>query len=242
MSTWKNWAWKAEIDWSSPPAKTLDVFTRFLAADRDFRETTITVFGSAPLEMCLSLPVNSADVDTMSDQFQQLIQVNLQRQNPTVGMEPHLQFVMPGIFRPAQSWALRAERQSRNDIQLLLPHPIDLLFGKLHRLAEKDFLAFDLLRERFQRPSHEDIDQYCKENPDIFLSSPEEVVNLCNNIEVLCGYYRWELIPVQDYAARALQELQKIRAEGKKVSRIREKLIRGYQPPDEKNRPKPRER
>jgi len=241
MSTWKNWPWKAEIDWNSPPAKTLDVFAKFLAADPDFREATITVFGSAPLEMCLRLPVNSADVDTMSDQFQDLIQVTLQRRNPTLGMEPHIQFVMPGIFRPAQSWALRLERQTRNGIQLLLPHPIDLLFGKLHRLAQKDILAFDLLRERFQRPTRDDIDQYCKENLDIFLSSRDEVINLCNNIEILCSYYDWAPIPVRDYAAKAIQELQKIRTEGEKVRWIRDKIIRDN-PPDKKYGPKPPDR
>jgi hypothetical protein len=225
MKSWRGWAWEGKVNWASRPGKTLDAFTRFLSADSDLRECAIIVFGSSPLEMCLNLDVNSADVDMMSDQMQLVIKAALARSSEMLALDPRIQFVLPGVFMAAGSWPLRATEAQRNGVSVLLPHPLDIVFGKLHRLDEKDVVAIDLLRERFGRPTREDIDRYCQDNSDLFLKEPTSVARLCANLETLCSYYDWSPVPVHEYQSAAIASVQAAVDEGALASKVIRKLI-----------------
>src|SRR2546423_5590717 len=63
MNSTENW-WRAEIDWETPAGQILRKFLTALPADRSF---SITLYGSAPLQMTVDGSLLSGDVDLFSD-------------------------------------------------------------------------------------------------------------------------------------------------------------------------------
>ena len=60
----------------------------------------------------------------------------------------YIQVCVPGNFRTSPRWQSRAFTTQIGNITFTLPHPLDILIAKLHRLAEKDLAAFRLVIER----------------------------------------------------------------------------------------------
>jgi hypothetical protein len=118
--------------------------------------------------------------------------------------------------------------------------PIDIIFGKLHRLVEKDCKAIDLLREEFGRPTREDIDMYCRDNADLFLKDPGTLERLCSNIDALVSRYGWETIPVRDYSNRAWGIYDEVRTEGRDTLKVIDRLAGpSKKPAGSRNKPEP---
>ena len=68
MPSIENW-WQGNIDWSTPAGQLLERFAAALPAHRTF---SITVFGSAPLQLTLDRDLLSADVDIFSNEDEDL--------------------------------------------------------------------------------------------------------------------------------------------------------------------------
>ncbi len=119
----------------------------------------LTIFGSAPIQLCLDEAFTSADVDIMVlDGGERLREIAAQAGvgrggalRPAYGV----QICPPMLFRPTPHYLQRAHVEMRHGLKIIIPHPRDILIGKLHRsrqegqlgLAPKDQRAFQRVRE-----------------------------------------------------------------------------------------------
>jgi len=158
-----------------------------MADDPDLKETGIVVFGSSPLEFCLLLPVKSGDVYITPDQFLDHLKNKVNEWDMHRG-DPHSQVCPPTVFKAGKNYLLRAGTLAVNTIQVTLPHPIDIVFGKLHRLEDKDYRAVDALLKNSGRPTCSDLEAYMSDNPDIFELPQAQLDKLIENIEMLWVY------------------------------------------------------
>lgn len=148
-------AWQPEIDWSTPAGEALTKLCAALPADRG---VTITVFGSAPLQLAIETSFKSNDVDLypLGDDPTWLNAVI-----ESIGLAKseasfYIQCCWEGNFRTSPRWRHRAASVPRGNATLLLPHPIDILIAKLHRYEEKDRNAFRLVIERTGHPTEQE--------------------------------------------------------------------------------------
>lgn len=117
--------------------------------------TRITLFGSAPLQISLDRSLASADVDLFSEpDLKSLVEAH--------GLGPkqsafYVQVCHALNFASSPRWPGRAARFEIQGRTLIVPHPIDILIAKLHRLEEKDMKAFHVVRERTGHPTEEEM-------------------------------------------------------------------------------------
>ena len=139
MPSTENW-WTGEIDWSAPAGRLLEQFVESLSADRSFR---ITIYGSAPLQLTIDRQLLSGDVDVFSDDDEDLASVikdfNMTRAHGGIYLEPGHEL----SFRTSPRWRHRARTIQKARVAITLPHPLDILIGKLGRLEAKDLKAFE---------------------------------------------------------------------------------------------------
>jgi hypothetical protein len=133
-------AWAPNLDWSSPAGRLLDELASILTKDH---RHSITVFGSAPLQLALDSAFLSADVDVISSEdLGDLIRAY------SLGKDQRPLYVEqcePSAFVTASDWAGRAFYAQRGSVNFCFPHPVDLLVAKLQRLEKKDLEAFRLV-------------------------------------------------------------------------------------------------
>jgi hypothetical protein len=133
-------AWTPTLDWSSPAGKLLDELAAILPGNVVH---SITVFGSAPLQLALDSAFLSADVDVISpEDLSQLIRAH------SLGKDQrpfYLEQCQPSAFVTASDWSIRAFHARRQCVNYCFPHPVDLLVSKLQRLEKKDLQAFRLV-------------------------------------------------------------------------------------------------
>jgi hypothetical protein len=60
-------------------------------------------------------------------------------------------------FNVATGWAFRSQKLSRQEIQLFIPHPLDLLCLELANENERVFRAFKLVKEQTGHPTEEEL-------------------------------------------------------------------------------------
>jgi hypothetical protein len=197
VTTWHHWRWCPKIDSQTPSGKILLELTRRMSVESDLKETGIVVFGSSPIEFSLLLDVQSGDVDITPDQFLEHLRNRVSEWDLSRG-DPHIQVLPSTVFKPGKNYLLRACALQTNRIQVILPHPIDLIFGKLHRLDSKDYKSVNALVGACGRPTGQDLQDYMVENPDIFEDTFEQVKKLKNNIETLFSYLTNETIDIQE--------------------------------------------
>jgi hypothetical protein len=119
---------------------------------------TITLFGSAPLQLTLEPGFTSADVDLFCDEAQEEILAAIEAAHLVKsGGEFYIQCCWEGNFRTSPRWRMRAARIPCGHVTLVLPHPMDILIAKLHRYEEKDRRAFVLVRERTGHPTEQEL-------------------------------------------------------------------------------------
>lgn len=138
MPSTKNW-WTGSIDWSAPAGLLLEKFLATLPKDRPFH---LTLYGSAPLQLTVDRQLLSGDVDLFSDDDEDLdALVKAAHMDKSQG-GLYLEAGFELSFRTTSRWRQRAITVQREKVTITIPHPIDILIGKLDRLDPKDMIAF----------------------------------------------------------------------------------------------------
>jgi hypothetical protein len=143
-----NW-WTQEIDLGTPAGLTLRKLAEVLPRSRPFR---ITLFGSAPLQICIEPTLLSGDVNIFSDEefLAEIIErAGLSDKQHT----PGFQVCSELNFRTSPRWASRTRSVQVDNITFVIPHPNDILMAKLNRLDEKDLNAFRAVIARTGHPT-----------------------------------------------------------------------------------------
>jgi hypothetical protein len=159
--------WQPTLDWQTSAGQALQRVLTALPRDRDW---FINVFGSAPLQMGLDPNFASADVDVFTRQdwreivLQAISAVGLDKSQS----EFYVQCVPENAFRTSQRWRDRAFVTERDGIAFRFAHPIDILIGKLNRLAEKDVRAFRLVIDKTGHPSDAELIAELRVAPELF--------------------------------------------------------------------------
>jgi len=153
MPSTKNW-WPGEIDWSAPAGLLLKKFLAALPKDRPFH---LTIFGSAPLQLTVDRMLLSGDVDVFSDEDEDLsaliIAAKLDKTRGGFYLEPGFEL----SFRTSPRWRQRAKIVQCDNVTLTVPHPVDILIGKLSRLDAKDLKAFERVIQLTGHPTAEEL-------------------------------------------------------------------------------------
>ena len=160
--------WRPSLDWSTPSGKLLEKFATSLAA---VGSPTITVFGSAPLQLALEPGLLSADVDVFSDTN---LQAEIDQFNAQLQGGIYLQFCSELNFVTSPRWKDRAHTETIGQCTLRFPHPIDILIGKLQRLEPKDLEAFRCVVEKTGHPTETELLHELQASVDMYRPSFDE--------------------------------------------------------------------
>jgi hypothetical protein len=176
MPSTENW-WTGEIDWSTSAGRLLKSFLDTLPKERRFH---LTLYGSAPLQLTVDRDLLSADVDLFSDDDEDLSRLiaaaRLDKAQGGFHLEPGFEL----SFRTSPRWRHRARAVQIDNVTLTIPHPLDILIGKLSRLEAKDLKAFERVRELTGHPTAEELQHELQNAVDLFRPAFEEdSPNLC---------------------------------------------------------------
>lgn len=166
-------AWHPTISWTSPAGKTLrtlvDEIKRSSLANSPI---SITVFGSAPLQLGVDEGFLSADVDIFCNtDLRNLIQsAGLGRGQNPIYVEQNDEIV----FAASSSWRERAHSESFGQVTVTFPHPIDILVSKIARLEPKDLAAFRLVLQRTGHPTAPELIEALQRVVDVFRPNFDE--------------------------------------------------------------------
>ena len=146
-------------NWDTLAGRVLDAFFAALHEQMPEYNLPLTVFGSAPIQLCLDASFTSADVDIMvlggGVKLREIAaQAGVGRSGslrPAYGVR-----ICPAqLFRPTPHYLQRAHVETRHGLKIIVPNLRDILIGKLHRsrhegqtgLVPKDLRAFQRVRE-----------------------------------------------------------------------------------------------
>lgn len=163
-----NWPIPAPC-WDTMAGRLLDAFFARINDHMPGFEGPLTVFGSAPIQLCLDGDFVSADADVMVlSHATELRQIAASVVQSTVGPG-----VMHGVqvcpadwFRTTPHYLARAHIETRHGLRIIVPHLRDILIGKLHRgrvegqegVVPKDLRAFARVRQLCGgRPGEQDL-------------------------------------------------------------------------------------
>lgn len=166
----ENW-WTGEIDWTTPAGQLLQKFLASLPKDRSFH---LTLYGSAPLQLTVDRQLLSGDVDLFSDDDEDLAAlVTAAKLDKTHGgfyLEPGFEL----SFRTSPRWRQRAKTVQYGNVTLTIPHPIDILIGKLDRLDAKDLKAFERIQQLAGHPTAGELQRELQNAVDLFRPAFDE--------------------------------------------------------------------
>lgn len=148
--------------------------TGLLPSDQPWR---ITVFGSAPLQLAVESTFLSADVDlftTPSEQNELLAAVVEQAGIATGQASYYIQVCSELNFRTSPRWKGRTRSFQIEHVTFILPHPVDILIAKLHRLDDKDLAAFRLVLDRTGHPTDAELVEELQAAVDLFRPNFDE--------------------------------------------------------------------
>ena len=164
MPSIKNW-WTGEIDWTTPAGQLLQKFLVTLPMDRPFH---LTLYGSAPLQLTVDRQLMSGDVDLFSDDDEDLATLvaaaKLDKTHGGFYLEPGFEL----SFRTSPRWRTRAATVQRGNVTLTIPHPMDILIGKLDRLDAKDLKAFERTIQLTGHPTADELKRELQIAVDLF--------------------------------------------------------------------------
>lgn len=170
MPSIKNW-WAGEIDWATPAGQLLQEFVRALPRDRSFH---FTLYGSAPLQLTLDRQLMSGDVDLFTDDEEDLAalvaEAKLDKVHGGLYLEPGFEL----SFRTSPRWRQRAKSFQLDNVTLTIPHPLDILIGKLDRLEPKDLKAFERSLELTGHPTADELMRELRNAVDLFRPAFDE--------------------------------------------------------------------
>lgn len=159
-SVWtKNW--QPQIDLNNPAGQTIQEIARLIPTG-----SRVTLFGSAPLQLCFDGKFLSADVDCFGEPELKTIldQNGMTDKKRTL----YVQVCSELNFRTSPKWKDRAHQLSIEERTFIIPHPIDILIGKIHRIEEKDLKAFRLVKEKTGHPTEEELIHELQNAVDLF--------------------------------------------------------------------------
>ena len=164
MSSIKNW-WTGEIDWATPAGELLKKFLASLPREQSFH---LTLYGSAPLQLTVDRQLMSGDVDLFSDDTVDLpalvAAAKLDKTHGGFYLEPGFEL----SFRTSPRWRQRAKTLQLDNVTLTLPHPLDILIGKLNRLDAKDLKAFERTHQLTGHPTRDELKLELQNAVDLF--------------------------------------------------------------------------
>jgi Nucleotidyltransferase of unknown function (DUF6036) len=202
-------SWAGSINLNTRAAELLRKLVAVLPQNREF---TITVFGSAPIQVCVDSTLASADVDVFSD-FEFLREIAEKAGLGQDKTEFYIQVSSELNFRTSPRWKGRTQSARIGNCTFIFPHPIDILIAKLNRLEEKDLLAFRTVLAKTGHPTEAELIHELQLAVDLFRPSFDEeqghdMANNCRRLWPLI--YGREIDPRAEIIAPAL----KIRREG----------------------------
>jgi hypothetical protein len=171
MNSTGSW-WRAEINWETEAGALLKSFLGILPKDRHFE---VILYGSAPLQMTVDPNLLSGDVDLFcADDFDLAPLVRAHG----FGKECGGLHIEPGFelsFRASPRWRTRATAINFSpQVTLVLPHPLDVLIGKLSRLEPKDIQAFQSVIGATGHPTPDEMKLELQNAVDLFRPNFEE--------------------------------------------------------------------
>ena len=179
-------SWASTIDWETTAGRTLRELLDALPKDREW---SLTLFGSSPLQLALEPSFTSADVDLFAtDETRDEIAAILDRTGlADKSRAVYVQLCVEWNFRTSPRWRGRAFRTQIGNVTLTLPHPIDILIAKLHRLADKDLAAFRMEIARTGHPTEDEMRRELQAALDLFRPGFDEemVGDITTNTRVL---------------------------------------------------------
>jgi hypothetical protein len=148
-SAWTK-TWQPILDMAAPSGVLLLEVVRLMPEG-----SRITIFGSAPLQLSLDHSFLSIDMDCFGEE-------NLQTLVADNGLDaksrsPYVQVCSQLNFKTSPLWKDRAYSYPLEGRTVIIPHPIDILIGKLHRMEEKDMNAFKLVRDKTGHPTEKEM-------------------------------------------------------------------------------------
>ena len=159
--------WTPEIDLTSPAGEMLRRMVALAPPG-----SLITLFGSAPLQLSLDRDFLSADIDCIAPAgFADRVH---EEGLDDVGLPLYVQVCDLLSFRTSSVWQDRAFTFPLDGRQVRIPHPIDILIGKLNRMDAKDLEAFRMVRERTGHPTEEELIAELQNAVDLYLPSFDE--------------------------------------------------------------------
>ncbi|HYR58217.1 MAG TPA: hypothetical protein VEO95_06295 [Chthoniobacteraceae bacterium] len=192
--------WQPALDWNTNAGHALD---RVIAALPRDRQWMINVFGSAPLQMALDPHFASADVDIFTrEDWREVVLSAI----AAVGLDKSqseffVQCVPETAFRTSPRWRDRAFGTERGGIAFRFAHPIDILIGKLNRLADKDVRAFHLVIDKTGHPTDAELIAELRIAPELFSFAMMplfgEGVSFWQNVEALWPQFFGRKIDVE---------------------------------------------
>ena len=202
-------SWAGSINLETRAAELLRKIAAALPPDRQF---AVTVFGSAPLQICVDSSLTSADVDVFSE-FEELRELV---DHAGLGQDKTTFYVQVSSelnFRTSPRWKDRTQSARIGNCTFIFPHPIDILIAKLNRLDEKDLRAFRSVIAKTGHPTETELIKELQLAVDLFRPSFDEeqghdMANNCRRLWPLI--YGREIDPRAEIIAPAL----KIRREG----------------------------
>ena len=163
-------SWVGSINLRTPAAELLHKLVAVLPKDGQF---TITVFGSAPIQICVDSTLTSADVDVFSD-FEHLREITEKAGLAQDKAAFFIQVCSELNFRTSPRWKDRTQSVRIGNCTFIFPHPIDILIAKLNRLDEKDVRAFRAVLAKTGHPTEAELIKELQLAVDLFRPSFDE--------------------------------------------------------------------
>jgi hypothetical protein len=146
-------SWAGSVNLGAPAVELLRKLAVALPSTGAY---TITVFGSAPIQITVDSTLTSADVSVFSD-FEDLREV-VERAALSEGKTTfYVQVSHELNFRTSPRWKNRTQSVRIGNCTFILPHPIDILIAKLNRLDEKDLRAFRSVLAKTGHPTEAEL-------------------------------------------------------------------------------------
>jgi hypothetical protein len=169
-SPWIN-SWSPSVDLESPAGKLLKELVQLIPAG-----SRISLFGSAPLQLTVDRRFLSEDLDCFELAGTDLNLKELVERNGLgkAAHDPYVQVCDRLNFNVSPDWLDRAYSLPLDGRIVVIPHPIDILIGKLHRMAEKDIKAFKVVREITGHPTEEEMLGVLRDSVDLYRPGYDE--------------------------------------------------------------------
>jgi len=170
------------------------------------RPVRITLFGSAPLQICIEPTLLSGDVDIFSEE-EYLGEIINRAGLSEKQRRPGFQVCSELNFRTSPRWMDRTRSVQIGNVTFVIPHPVDILIAKLNRLEEKDLNAFRAVIAKTGHPTEAELIHELQMAVDLFRPSFDEeqghdIANNCRRLWPLI--YGREIDPRKEIIAPAL--------------------------------------